>query len=223
MTAAMIRSIPVLFALAAAFACGGGRAERGDHGTSGPTTPAAYPTTLIRPSAIDGDFALEQEVTITHAEGENGFRAVLQKQGDEIVLVGLGPHGGRAFALTQRGLETSYESFVPMELPFPPEYMLYDVHRTWFVRSGPPEGGTGDTTTERDGERIHETWREGRLESRTFERVSGDPAGTITARYPGGLPTGAPARTAPPDEVTLDNGWFGYTIRVRTIRWTPIP
>lgn len=202
-------------------ACGGGAGESHHHGAT-ELEADAYPTTLVPPSSIEGDFALEQEVTITHAEGENGFRAVLQKRGDELVLVGLGPHGGRAFALTQRGTETSFERFVPIELPFPPEYMLYDVQRTWFVPAVPPDAGTSDRSYERDGERVDETWSDGRLASRTYTRLDGEPAGTISVRYPGGLAPDAPMRAAPPDEVTLDNGWFGYAIRVRTLSWTPI-
>ena len=94
-----------------------------------------YPTVLTPPSELGADFAMQQQVTMRHARGENSFSAVLQKQGDTLTLLALGPHGGRAFSLVQRGQEVEFESYVDIELPFPPEYILHDVHRTWFART----------------------------------------------------------------------------------------
>lgn len=171
-----------------------------------------YPTVLAAPSTLGGDFAMEQEVTMTHAQGENSFRAVLQKQGDELVLVGLAPHGGRAFVLTQRGTEVSFESFMPRELPFPPEYILHDIHRAWF-KDAPGEGG------ELDGERVTERVHDGRVLERRYERLDGRPEGAIVVTYEGGMAPGAPVSAAPPERVVLDNQWFGYRATITTHNW----
>ena len=170
-----------------------------------------YPTVLSDPSTL-GDFAMQQEITIRHPEGENSFRAVLQKQGDTMILMVLAPHGGRAFVLTQTPAGVEYESFMPRELPFPPEYILYDVHRTWFVDA--PIG-----VSERDGDRITSRVEGERLQERRFERLDGAPEGTITVRYEGGLAPGAPTRAEPPEVTVMENGWFGYTATVRTLQW----
>ena len=57
------------------------------------------------------------------------------------------------------------------------------------------------------------------LTERQFTRLDGAPAGTITVRYGEGLAPGAPHTARPPDETTFENGWFGYTGRVRTLSW----
>src|SRR5690606_32469212 len=105
-------------------------------------------------------FVLEQRVRSESLAGEYEFRAVLQKQGNDLVVVGLGPHGGRGFVLTQRGEEVEFESHLPRELPFPPRFMLLDIHRAFFKGlDGPlPDGEHRET---RDGEEIVERWEGG--------------------------------------------------------------
>jgi hypothetical protein len=163
---------------------------------------------------------MEQEVTMTHAEGQNTFRAILQKRGDELLLLGLAPHGGRAFVLTQRGVDVTFESFMPEELPFPPRYILHDIHRTWFQGAGSAApDADGWREVQREGERVRErVGPEGVLE-RHFERLDGAPAGSIVVRYGAGLAEGAPSAVRPPDVTTFENGWFGYTGSVRTLSW----
>ncbi len=186
----------------------------------GPVSRDAYPTVLRDPGEFSGDWALDQEVTIRHAQGEHSFRAVLEKRGATLTLVALAPHGARAFALTQRGSHVEYTPFVDLPLPFPPEFMMHDVHRTWLQ---PPLEQEGEERQgERDGERLRERWRDGRLLSRTFERVSGGPQGTITVTYEGGLDPGAPSQVAPPERCELRNDWFGYQVLLRTLSWTPL-
>jgi hypothetical protein len=183
---------------------------------------AEYPTRLRSPAELDGDFAMEQSLTVQHETGEHRFRAVLQKVDAEIVLVGLGPHGGRGFALTQRGTEVTFETFVPVELPFRPEYMLYDVHRTWLQPSPDPAPPPGVRAREQDGERVTERWSAEGLVERTFERLDGRPTGVLAVRYEPPLANGAPLQARPPSRAHLDNGWFGYRIEMETDSWTPL-
>ncbi len=196
-----------LFLLVVLVAACGGHTPPPENGEVEP-----YPTVLAPPSSLGGDFAMEQEVTMTHAQGENVFRAVLQKQGDELVLVGLAPHGGRAFVLTQRGTEVSFESFMPRELPFPPEYILHDIHRAWF-KDAPGE------SAEMDGERVTETIEGDRVTERRYERLDGQPEGAIVVSYEGGMVPGAPVTEAPPERVVLDNQWFGYRATIVSRNW----
>jgi hypothetical protein len=190
-------------------------------GSCGPPPAAGplpeYPGTLTAvselrsPSALGEAFAFEHRVRSESPEGTHEFRAVLQKQGDTLVIVGLGPHGGRGFSLTQRGEEIEFESQLPRELPFPPRFMLLDVHRVWFRGlDGPlPDG---EHRGELDGEEIVERWENSRLMERNFRRIDGEPPGLIRVIYEGGL-----GGDEPPPVVRYDNGWFGYRLTITTL------
>lgn len=171
---------------------------------------------------MQGDFALEQEITISHAEGEHRFRAVLEKRGGRLVLLALGPHGGRGFAWTQTGTDVQFERFIPVELPFPPRYVLEDVFRVWFLPTRAPEGGDGEVAYDADGEHEVQRFEAGRLMARSYTRLDHHPEGRIEVDYGEGLAPGAPFGAAPPPDATLNNGWLGYRLHVHTLRWTPI-
>ena len=179
--------------------------------------PPAYPGALVAPSqlrsppALGEAFALDERVRAETPRGNQEFRAVLQKRGDTLVLVGLGPHGGRGFVLTERGDEVDFESHLPEELPFPPRFILHDIQRAWFLGlEGPlPDG---EHRAEIDGEEVVERWRGGRLRERTFRRLDGRPAGVIRVEYEGGL-----GGDEPPSVVRYDNGWFGYRLVLTTL------
>lgn len=212
-----------IFTLVAAFttACGG--APRGAHGG----TVAPYPTALTDPAELAGDFLFEQEIVLEFhgADGsvhERGFRAVLQKRGPELLLLGLAPHGGRGFTLTQRGQDIEFTAHVELELPFPARYILHDIHRVWFQVATTSPSPDGEVRLERHGERVVESWSGGRLVERRFERLDGEPEGEIVVTYEGGLAPGAPLSAEPPSHVRLDNAWFGYTLRARTLSWRAI-
>ncbi len=169
----------------------------------GPTTPRPIGT-LHRPSEYAIDLTIDQQVTAEHVGGSETFRAVLEKRGDRLVMVGLGPHGGRAFVLTQDGEQVSFESQMPRELPFPPEFMLMDVHRTW-LRGIPREGTAPLPDGEHDafveGENVHEVWSGGRLLSRSFHILASNLAWwSVSITYEGGL-----SATELPSRVTVES------------------
>lgn len=147
--------------------------------------------TLHAPGHYPNDFAIDQQVTAEHAGGSESFRAIVDKRGDRLVMIGLGPHGGRAFVLTQEGERVAFESQLPRELPFPPEFMLMDVHRTWLV--GIPREGEAPLSDGRheavvDGETIVEQWQGGRLVQRTFTSPTPNLAyWSVRIAYEGGL------------------------------------
>ncbi len=195
-------------------------------GCGGPPTPAPaverYPTRLVDPATLVGDFALEQQITITHAGVVHSFRAVLEKRGERLVLLALGPHGGRGFAWTQVGGDVEFQRFIPVELPFAPRYVLEDVHRVWFLPRHPPADGEGVVERDQAGEHEVERYQGGRLMSRSYTRLDGHPTGRIEVDYGEGIAPGAPLTAAPPADVVLVNRWLGYRLRVHTLRWMPI-
>ncbi len=182
-----------------------------------PPAPPEYPGTLVAPAELRsppgfGDaFAIEQRVRSESSQGTHEFRAVLQKREDTLLLVGLGPHGGRGFVLTQRGDDVSFESHIPAELPFPPRFMLLDVHRAFFRGLEGPLAD-GEHRGEMDGEEVVEQWRGGLLRERTFRRLDDRPPGLIRVTYEEGL-----GGEQPPEIVHLDNRWFGYQLTITTL------
>ncbi len=195
-------SIPSSLALAL-LACGAPRPE---------TPPPAPPGVLHAPASYAVDFAIDQRVTARFGEEAQSFRAVVEKNGDSLVMVALGPTGGRAFVLAQHGDEVSFESHLPRELPFPPEYMLFDVHRTWLVGLAGAPLADGEHRGVIDDEEVVETWASGRLAVRTFRRLDDHPPGVVTITYEGGLD---PRVDQPaPARVVIESGWFGYRLEL---------
>lgn len=179
---------------------------------SRPPVPRPYPGALIPSGEIRGEFMMRQRVAAHYPGRELSFDAVLQKQGDTLTLVGITPFGSRAFVMQQRGTEVTFTSSLPMELPFPPRYMLQDIHRTFFVSLGRPPAPTGERVEARDGEEVRETWRDGRLIARTYRRLDGAPAGLIEVDYGEGM-----IGRAPPRVIRFRNGWYGYALTITTL------
>jgi hypothetical protein len=166
---------------------------------------------LVPTGDIRGSFLYRQRVTAQRPGHEVSFEAVLQKQGETLTMLGLTPFGTRAFVLQQRGVAVEFTSYLPGELPFPPRYILLDLHRTLFVTLGPAPAD-GERSAVREGENVREVWRGGRLIERHYTRVDGNPAGSVDVRYDGGM-----VGHEPPDTVVYRNGWFGYTLTITTL------
>ena len=181
------------------------------HGPPPVAPPAPTAKDLPGPDAIPGTFAVRQKLTARSAHGGGSFEAVLQKKPGELLLVGLTPYGSRAFVLRQTARDVQFTSYIPRELPFPPTFMLLDVHRVLDAWLGP-----GLVTGARSGtvgaEHVDERWRDGRLVERRFTRVAAAtaPRGDVTITYSGDGPAGLAAL------VTLDNQRFGYTLTVES-------
>jgi hypothetical protein len=176
--------------------------------------PLAPPTAAEIPPAdqIPGAFTVRQKLTAKSAQGGGSFEAVLQKSPGKLTLVGITPYGARAFLLQQTGGDVQFTSYLPRDLPFPPTFVLLDIHRVmgdWL--GGAPPAGDGQRAERRDGEQIDERWRGGRLVERTFTRAAADPPGAITITYVGDGPAGLAAH------VTLVNARLGYQITIDSL------
>jgi hypothetical protein len=186
-------------------------------------TPAAPPYSgpLDFPSDRADDFFDRQRIVASYGSQSFGFDAVLQKRGDELTLLGLTPFGTRAFVVTQKGADVSFQTFVGTALPFPPRYMLIDVHRVFFQASAP--GGEGPATEglralSAANEVVTERWHEGRLLQRIFSRPDARPPGKIVVDYDGGMGEGE----GHPHHVVLTNGWYGYRLDITTLSHKPL-
>jgi hypothetical protein len=218
--------IPVLLALAACHDGRGGREPAGGdapivesegQGVTGEPSQSAYPGTLIASTELGPDFLARQKLSGTHGEQQFRFEAVLQLRGGVLTVVGLTPFNAKAFVLKQTGTEVEFQQFIERELPFPPQYILQDIHRTWFWQQRLPWGdhpSEESPEAEVEGERVRETWQDGSLVRRSFERLDGSPAGQLRIDYVGGHRRGKPA-----PHVVIDNAWFGYRLEIETAQW----
>jgi hypothetical protein len=193
---------------------------------------------LPPPDAIPGTFTVRQKLVASSAHGGGSFEAVLKKLPGRLTLLGLTPYGSRAFLLEQAGADVSFTSYIPRELPFPPTYVLLDVHRVFDAPLGAsPEAGDGKDEVEREaivrGELVRERWLGGHLVQRIFIPVSiaVPKRGAKTAVTSAGSATSAAAPETPlvtvsyegqgpaglPAHVTLVHHRFGYRLEVDTL------
>jgi len=180
------------------------------------TDPAEYPCVLADPRTLPHDFVVRQSLTIrAQRDGkpvEGELDAVLQKQGDTLLIVGFGPMQVKAFTLTQRGDRIEAQQFMGPELPFSPRNVVVDVHRVYFKRLPAPADASysGVSRGELDGETVEETWRDGELRAAVFARPASALHGAIRVELGPGC---RPARCEP-ETATLHNEWFDYTLSI---------
>ena len=235
MSIKQINRVAITTALLAALACHDGRGGESP-GTTGVVVedpgreieggteggPAGYPGELVSTDTlqgVQGDFMARQKLSGRHGDRDFAFEAVLQLRGGTLTVLGLTPFGTKAFLLEQTGTDVSFRPLIDREIPFPPEYILQDIHRVWLWHARLPWGDRApnqaeDPSVEIAGERVTEQWIDGALVRRSFERLDGQPPGTIRVDYMGGQRRGQPAR-----QVVLDNGWFGYRLEIETLEW----
>lgn len=189
-----------------------------------PFADADYPGTLQPAAALTDDVLWQQRVTatwgITRGEGgERGFDAAIQKQGDVLTVLGLSPMGSLGFALILRDTAIEVRNDSGEDLPFPARFVLLDVQRTFYPWLGRPLSH-GNRIGKTSDEEIFETWDDGRLRKRTFRRLDGKPAGSITIHYhwsDGDADRRIPRRTV------LENEWFDYRLSIDTHAETKLP
>ena len=178
--------------------------------------PAEYPCVLHDPSTLPHDFMVRQNLTIrAQHDGkpvEGQLDAVVQKQGDTLLIVGFGPMNVKAFTLTHRGDRIEFAQYLGPELPFSPRNVVVDVHRVFFQRLPPPTepNYSGVVRGELDGEVVEETWRDGQLRESVFTRPNSALQGAVRVE----LKPGCTPAFCEPESATLHNEWFDYTLTI---------
>jgi hypothetical protein len=180
------------------------------------TDPADYPCVLHDPHTLPHDFMVRQSLTI-HAQHEGKtvdgeLDAVLQKQGDTLLVIGFGPMNVKAFTIKQQGNRIDFVQFVGPQLPFSPRNIVVDVHRVYFKRLPAPADArfSGVLHGDLDDEVVEETWRDGNLRASVFTRPGSNLHGAIRIE----LGAGCTAARCEPETATLHNEWFGYTLAI---------
>jgi hypothetical protein len=207
-------TIAIAGALAALVAGCGGPAR---HVVMSTSAPAEYPFVLHDPATLPRDFLVRQHVTV-HARRDGQpttgqFDAIVQKQGDTLLIVGLGPMNVKAFTLEQRGDRIEFAQFYGPELPFSPRNIVVDVHRVFFQRlpaTGAAQPRSGIARGELDGETVEETWRDGELVRAVFTRPGSALRGAVTVE----LGPGCTPAACEPASATVHNEWFDYSLEI---------
>ncbi len=173
-----------------------------------------YPWELVSLERLPEGLFWHQKIRASFDGREVAFEAILQKSGEELLVLGLTPMGTKAFALRQTGLVCSFEKFVDQEIPFPARFILVDIQRCFFPLAAAPADDTDGVRIISIGqERVEESWRGGRLDSRTFERPGQSDGARIRVDYEDWSADGTV-----PERVQLDNGWFGYVLTIQTAK-----
>ncbi len=167
---------------------------------------------LLPVAALRGDLVLQQRVTIRWGDNEQSFDAVLQKRGDELLLLGLGPMNRVGFVLTLDDGGVHFENRSGRDLAFEPERILADVQRVFYpwITSEPPCVDCERYVT-RPGLAISERIGSAYLEERRFEDLGESKRGTIIVRYDDWMDRGSI-----PGRAVLTNDWYGYELRIVT-------
>src|SRR5262249_1744127 len=156
-------------------------------------------------------FSTRQHVEVESSSSRAAFDAVLEKHDDDLVLVGLGPAGVRAFVLRQSGDTITHEQSFGPRFPFPPRTVIVAIHRACFKRL--PRAPQAQARTLRgtlDGEEVEDDWRDGQLLERRFARPDSRFHGVVRITYG----DGCRADRCAPVSFTIANEWFGYTLRI---------
>ena len=199
-----------LFAIV--LACGGGQRPLVVLST---TDPAEYPGVLHDPRTVARNFMVRQSLKLdTKHNGkplQAEFEAVVQKQGDKLLVLGLGPMNMKVFTITQLGNRIEFQQFRGPKMPFSPRNILLDVHRVFFKRlPAPTEGYSGVLRGELDGEHVEETWQAGELRERVFTR----PGSTFRGAVKIAFGAGCSATGCEPESATIRNEWFDYVLAI---------
>jgi hypothetical protein len=158
---------------------------------------------LVATGEIPGEFLMQQRLHFQWHEQSGQVDAVVQKVCGELTVLLLSPFGTPGVVIHQRDRAVAVEAKLPGPWSFPPEYILRDVERTYFVPLGERERG---------GESIEEQWSGDRLVRRTFtSRRDGVPA-QVVITYPDGM-----TRDQPPQRASIDAPSFGYHLDVETL------
>ena len=91
------------------------------------------PGELVDTAEMGGDFLSRERMRVTRDDRTHQLDLVLQKRGEQLVLVGLDPLGVELFSVVQHGDTTRIERLPRAVVAVPPLNALRDVHRAHFA------------------------------------------------------------------------------------------
>lgn len=180
---------------------------------------ALGPGPMLLPTAIAEQFIWRQRVTASWGDRSESFDAVLQMHDEELMLMGLGPMGRPGFIATLTTSGVTFENRSGRSLPFPVEHIMADVQKVFYPwLPAVPSGFSGTRAGDHESLAIRETYADGRLLTRTFQRSDAIDRGELRVRYEGWLPG-----HSAPQRAVLNNTWFGYELTIVTVEQQRLP
>jgi hypothetical protein len=178
--------------------------------------PGACPVSLVTSAEVPVDSVLRFRMRFSAGGRTLQLESVVERRDDELVIAAFAPFGVRLFAVRQRGraievLDAARRDVVPIA-----QWVVDALHRAYWIESPssrvPPEGARW----EREGERITERRRDGRVAWREFAVLAAASAdAAVTIEYAGG-PSSPVGRS-----VAVRNPWCGYEAIVVALESTP--
>jgi hypothetical protein len=187
-----------------------------------PLAGADYPGTLFPPSVLATEAAWQQTVTATwqipgQPTKEQSFLAALQRQGDQLTVVGLSPMGTVGFFIKHSPNNIEMQNNMRRELAIPPRFILLDIQRAFYPWLG-KSLDNGERVGPVAGEEVIEVWDGQRIQERSFRRLDKSRTGLITVSYEWGKDNWALPKLA-----LIKNGWLDYQLRIVTHSETRLP
>ena len=176
---------------------------RSKHPEPRPPSPEQITELLAAPSSIDHDFIWEQTIVARFGDQESSFSAVLQHQGDSLLLLGLTPYASRAFSCRQSDHDIDCQWYIDPVFEFPLQRMLADIHFAYFI-------GLDAISREMGLFRIEDQWTRELLLRRKVRFQDSD---FMDIQYINGYDG-----QKPPAEVKLQHLVYGYSLTVRTTK-----
>lgn len=177
------------------------------------------PGPMLSPETIGEQFLWRQRVTASWGDRVESFDAVLQMHDEQLVLMGLGPMGRPGFIVTLTEAGVTFENRSGRSLPFPAEHIMADVQKVFYPWLPPAAASfSGTRTGAFETLMISETYADGRLITRDFQRSDAIDRGTLRVRYEGWVPG-----LSAPQRADVNNAWFGYELEIITAQQQRLP
>lgn len=172
---------------------------------------APPPLQPVVAGATPGFVARQKVVAIAGGE-RAAFDAVVQYQGDRLVVLGLSPMGTKMFSIVQQGSLLEVTPPDARALPAPPEAILRDIHAGYFDL---PTIARTDGWHRRNGASgtLWEHWSRGRLHERVWGRkrdAQADRLHFVDGLAPGELPR----------ELVFDHPRLALRLEIHTLELT---
>ena len=98
-----------------------------------PKRLADCPGPLRSTREIAGDFVRQERIRVQGRGVDEAFALVIEKSGPRLMVLGLNAFGAKAFSLRQQDLAVESSSYLGRALTVPPENVLRDLHRAYFL------------------------------------------------------------------------------------------
>ncbi len=176
---------------------------------------AAIRGALLKPEQLP-HFMWRQGLRITAQGKTHQLEAIVQNDGHEFFVLGLGPGGMKLFLVTHTQKGVTSRIFVSQRLSLSPEYLLFDIQRALFWQPSVP-----CTQGSHQGFPVADRCEHLRT---IFRRVSDGPLGSpessthLDITYPDGF-----TFKGPPDALSLRHAARGYQIDIKQLESHVLP